>query len=129
MRTHARPQIEPDRQWYVSAYYRAVKRAVAVAVFAFLCLQDSTQSVRAMAIEQARGRFATIPFWKDQAVWAIARDLLESWVPFSLTAPGVVQLSEYLANVFLGPIGVTLAVAGLLTAIVHIGVRRRRVRR
>jgi|GEM_PF-6494390 len=128
MPAHARPQIAPDRHWYVSAYARAVKRAVAVAFLAFLCLDYSTQGMRSMAIEQAQSRFTTIPFWRDPAVGAIARDLLEGWLPFSPIAPGVVQLSEHLTNVFLGPIGVVLAVAGLFTVVVHVVIRRRRGR-
>lgn len=128
MPAHARPQIAPDRHWYVSAYVRAVKRTVAVAVLAYVCLHYNTQSMRAMAIEQARDRFTTIPIWKYPAVGAIARDLIESWVPFSPTAPGLVQMSEYLANVFFGPIGGVLGLVGLLTVTVHRWVGRRRSR-
>lgn len=122
MRVHLRPQIEPDRHWYASAYLRAVKRTVAAVVLTFWLLQESLPELIRVVNLSVTGTEVLPMRDPDPRVVALVFDA----VPYSLDGPYYVRLVEYAAGVFQGIVGTLLVAAGLIALLCHLVVSFRR---
>lgn len=124
MPAHARPQIEPDRYWYLSAYGRALKRIVAAVVLTFACFRYSEGAAYVWYSVTGHHPFHQ-PLYTDQPV----DQTLNGILPFRVLEPVYVQFGDYVGSVAQSPVTVVLVLAGLFTLVFHIWISLRRRRR
>jgi len=120
MPASARPQIEPDRHWYVSAYGRALKRVVAAVLLTFVCFSVSGGAEKSWARVTGYSPFTRphLSTGYDQT--------LNGLLPFRAVEPVYVQFADYVVSVVQSPVIAVIGLAGLVTLTFHLEMSLRR---